>query len=136
MFASRYDIRWKKVLFTLDKYYLMEAGLGRVRNSGFKLEVGDMVENVVFNELLIRGYEVYVGKTTKGEIDFIAIKNGIREYYQVAYLLADETIVEREFGAFDFVMDNYPKYVLSMDYADFSREGIIHKNVIDFLMED
>jgi len=133
--ASRYDIRGKKVLSTLDKYYLMDAGLGRIRNSGFKLEVGAMLENVVYNELLIRGYEVYVGKTVKGKIDFIAIKNDVREYYQVAYLLANEMVIEREFGAFKFVPDQFPKYVLSMDYADFSREGIIHKNIINFLIE-
>jgi len=101
--ASRYDIRGKKVLSTLYKYYLMDAGVGRIRNSGFKLEVGAMLENVVYNELLIRGYEVYVGKTVKGEIDFIAIKNDVREYYQVAYLLVDEKIIEREFSAFKFV---------------------------------
>jgi predicted AAA+ superfamily ATPase len=94
-----------------------------------------MLENVVYNELLVRGYEVYVGKLTKGEIDFIAIKDDVREYYQVAYLLADENVIEREFGAFSFVPDNYPKYVLSMDPVDFSREGIIHKNIIRFLME-
>jgi hypothetical protein len=134
--ASRYDIRGKKVLSTLDKYYLMDAGIGRIRNSGFKLEVGAMLENLVFNELLVRGYEIYVGKTTKGEIDFIANKNDIREYYQVAYLLADEKVIEREFGAFHFVPDHFPKYVLSMDYADFSREGIIHKNIINFLMQE
>lgn len=133
--ALRYDIRGKKILSTLDKYYLMDAGLGRIRNTGFKLEVGAMLENVVYNELLVRGYEVYVGKTSKGEIDFIAIKNDIREYYQVAYLLADEKVIEREFGAFNFVPDNFPKYVLSMDYADFSREGIIHKNIINFLID-
>jgi uncharacterized protein len=134
--ASRYDVRGKKVLSTLDKYYLMDAGLCRIQNSGFKLEVGAMLENVVYNELLVRGYEVYVGKTIKGEIDFIAIKNDIREYYQVAYLLADEKIIEREFGAFRFVPDHFPKYVLSMDYADFSREGIVHKNIINFLIEE
>lgn len=134
--ASRYDIRGKKILSTLDKYYLMDAGLGRIRHTGFKLEVGAMLENVVYNELLVRGYEVYVGKTIKGEIDFIAIKNDIREYYQVAYLLADEKVVEREFGAFRFVPDHFPKYVLSMDNANFSREGIVHKNIINFLLEE
>jgi uncharacterized protein len=134
--ASRYDIRGKKVLSTLDKYYLTDAGLGRIRNSGFKLVIGAMLENVIYNELLVRGYEVYVGKTVKGEIDFIATKNDVREYYQVAYLLADERVIEREFGAFSSVIDNYPKYVLSMDHVDFSRNGIIHKNIVEFLIEN
>ena len=133
--TSRYDIRGKKVLSTLDKYYLMDAGLGRIRNSGFKLEIGAMLENVVYNELLIRGYEVYIGKTLNGEIDFIAIKNGEREYYQVAYLLASDEVILREFGAFKFIKDHFPKYVISMDNADFSRDGIIHKNIVNFLLD-
>lgn len=132
--ASRYDIRSKKVLSTLDKYYLMDAGIGRIRNSGFKLEIGAMLENVVYNELLVRGYQVYIGKTLKGEIDFIATRNDVKEYYQVAYLLADEKIVQREFGAFDSVSDNYDKYVISLDNYDFSREGIKHINLIKFLL--
>jgi len=132
--ASRYDIRGKKVLSTLDKYYLMDAGIGRIRNSCFKLEIGAMLENVVYNELLVRGYQVYIGKTLKGEIDFIATRNDVKEYYQVAYLLADEKIVQREFGAFDSVSDNYDKYVISLDNYDFSREGIKHINLIKFLL--
>lgn len=98
-------------------------------------EIGALLENVVYNELLVRGYEVYVGKTTKGEIDFVAVKDEKKEYYQVTYLLATEDVIEREFGAYKDIQDNYPKYVLSMDRFDFSRDGIIHQNIIDFLME-
>ena len=134
--AVRYDIRGKKILTKMDKYYLTDMGLGRIRNSGFKLELGALLENVVYNELLVRGYDVYVGKTKKGEIDFIAVKGQSKEYYQVAYYLYDEPVIEREFGAFKEIDDNFPKYVLSMDRMDFSREGIIHKNVVDFLLED
>lgn len=92
-------------------------------------------ENVVYNELLVRGYEVYVGKTRSGEIDFVAIKDNQKEYYQVAYYLYDEKVIEREFGAFYHIQDNYPKYVLSFDKMDFSRDGIIHKNILRFLLE-
>lgn len=134
--AMRYDVRGKRVLTRFDKYYLTDAGLGRIKNSGFKLEIGALLENAVYNELLMRGYDVYVGKIAKGEIDFVAVKDGWKEYYQVAYLLASEEVVEREFGAYKNVADNYPKYVLSMDKFDFSREGIIHKNILDFLLED
>lgn len=134
--ASRYDIRGKRILTKMDKYYLTDMGIGRIRNAGFKLEMGALLENVVYNELLIRGYEVYVGKTRNGEIDFVAIKDNKKEYYQVAYYLYDEKVIEREFGAFDGVPDNFPKYVLSFDKMDFSREGIIHKNVLEFLLED
>ena len=133
--AHRYDIRGKQVLTSLDKYYLTDLGLGRIHNSGFKLEMGALLENVVYNELIGRGYEVYVGKIPRGEVDFVAIKNGRKEYYQVAYYLADASVVEREFGAFSKIPDNFPKYVISMDKFDFSREGIIHKNALAFLTE-
>ena len=134
--VSRYDIRGKRILTKMDKYYLTDMGLGRIRNTGFKLEMGALLENVVYNELLFRGYEVYVGKTRNGEIDFVTIKDNKKEYYQVAYYLYDENVIEREFGAFSNVPDNYPKYVLSFDKMDFSRDGIIHKNILNFLMEE
>lgn len=133
--ASRYDVRGKRILTKMDKYYLTDLGLGRIRNSGFKLEMGALLENVIYNELLIRGYEVYVGKTRNGEIDFVAIKGQEKEYYQVAYYLYDQKVIDREFGAFNEVRDNYPKYVISFDKMDFSRDGIIHKNAIQFLLE-
>lgn len=133
--ARRYDIRGKQLLTTLDKYYLTDLGLGRIHNSGFKLEMGALLENVVFNELSLRGYEVFVGKLPKGEIDFVAVRGQEKEYYQVAYYLYDQEVVEREFGAFRKIEDNYPKYVISMDKMDFSRDGIIHKNAVKFLME-
>lgn len=93
-------------------------------------------EDVVYNELLQRGYDVYIGKTKDGEVDFIATKDNIKEYYQVAYLLANDDVIEREFGAFKAIDDNYPRYVLSLDKMDFSRNGIIHKNIIDWLLEN
>lgn len=133
--AQRYDIRGKQLLTTLDKYYLMDLGLGRIHNSGFKLEKGALLENIVFNELCIRGYDVYVGKLPKGEVDFVAIKGKEKKYYQVAYYLYNQEVIDREFGAYESIADNYPKYVISMDRMDFSREGIIHENVIDFLMQ-
>lgn len=133
--AMRYDVRGKRVLTRFDKYYLADVGFGKIKNTGFKTEIGALLENVVYNELLVRGYEVYVGKTTKGEIDFVAVKDGRKEYYQVAYLLATEEVIEREFGAYKGIGDNYPKYVLSMDLFDFSRDGIIHQNLVDYLLE-
>jgi len=132
--AVRYDIRGKRILTRSDKYYLTDLGLAKINNTGFKTEIGSLIENVIYNELVHRGYEVYVGKTVKGEIDFIVMDGEKRSYFQVAYLLADPKVIKREFGAFDSVDDNYPKYVLSMDKYDFSREGIIHMNIIDFLL--
>ena len=133
--ARRYDIRGRKILTTLDKYYLTDLGLGRIHNSGYKLEMGALLENVVYNELLSRGYEVYVGKLPGGEVDFVALKNGKKEYYQVTYYLYDQKVIDREFGAYASIPDNYPKYVISMDKIDFSREGIIHLNALKFLLE-
>lgn len=134
--VSRYDIRGKRILTKMDKYYLTDLGIGRIRNSGFKLEMGALLENVVYNELISRGYEVFIGKTSKGEIDFITVKGQEKAYYQVAYYLYDQKVIDREFGAFRDVPDNFPKYVISFDRMDFSRDGIIHKNVIDFLLEE
>ena len=134
--AQRYDIRGKQLLTTLDKYFLTDLGLGRIHNSGYKLEMGAMLENIVYNELRNRDYEVYVGKIPHGEVDFVAIKGDQREYYQVAYYLTDQSVIDREFDAFRAISDNYPKYVISMDKADFSRDGILHKNVIKFLVEN
>ena len=134
--AQRYDIRGKQLLTTLDKYFLTDLGLGRIHNSGYKLEIGAMLENIVYNELRNRDYEVYVGKIPGGEVDFVAVKGDQREYYQVAYYLTDQSVIDREFDAFKAISDNYPKYVISMDKADFSRDGILHKNVIKFLVEN
>ena len=133
--VQRYDIRGKQLLTTLDKYFLTDLGLGRIHNSGYKLEMGAMLENIVYNELKNRGYEVYVGKIPGGEVDFVAVNGDNREYYQVVYYLTEQSVIDREFGAFKAIADNYPKYVISMDKFDFSRDGIIHKNVIKFLME-
>ncbi len=133
--ATRYDIRGKRILTKMDKYYLTDLGLGRIRNPGFKPEMGALLENVVYNELRVRGCDVYVGKTKNGEIDFAAVNGQQIEYYQVAYYLYDEAVLEREFGAFREVKDNYPKYVLSCDKADLSRNGVTHRNVIDFLLD-
>ncbi len=93
------------------------------------------IENIVYNELVYRGYDVKIGALENKEIDFIAIKNGNKEYYQVCYLLADnENVIEREFGVYKSIDDNYPKYVISTDKFDMSYNGIIHKNIIDWLI--
>ena len=134
--ADRYDVRGKRILNGKYKYYLTDLGIGQVKNSGKRLQIGAYLENIVYNELIARGYDVKIGSFMDREIDFIATRNKEKIYIQVAYLLADESVIEREFGAYKGIEDNYPKYVLSMDKFDFSQEGIIHKNIIDWLMEE
>ena len=133
--AERYDVRGKRILNGKYKYYLMDLGLGQVKNVGKRPQLGAYLENIVYNELVSRGYDVKVGNLEKAEIDFIATRFKEKIYIQVAYILADEDVIDREFGAYKGIEDNYPKYVLSMDKYDFSQEGIIHKNVIDWLLE-
>lgn len=132
----RYDIHGKAILKTLNKYYMTDLGIAQIKNNNFEINKSFAIENIVYNELLKRGYEVYIGKTKKGEIDFIATKKDKKEYYQVAYLLSDEKVIKREFEAYNSISDNYPKYVLSLDRTDLSQEGIIHKNIIKWLLED
>lgn len=133
--ADRYDVRGKRILNGKYKYYLTDLGIGQIKNTGEKKQLGAYLENIVYNELLSRGYDVKVGNLQKGEIDFIATLFKEKIYIQVAYILADDSVVDREFGAYKAIEDNYPKYVLTMDKFDFSQDGIIHKNVIDWLLE-
>lgn len=133
--ADRYDIRGKRILNGKYKYYLTDLGLGQVKNIGKRQQLGAYLENIVYNELISRGYDVKIGNLEKAQIDFIATRFKEKIYIQVAYILADDTVIDREFGAYKDIEDNYPKYVLTMDKHDFSQEGIIHKNVIDWLLE-
>ena len=131
----RYDIHGKAILKTLNKYYMTDLGIAQIKNNNFEINKCFAIENVVYNELLERGYDVYIGKTKKGEIDFIATKTDEKSYFQVAYSLENESVIEREFGAYNGIDDDVPKYVLSLDKKDLSRNGIIHKNIIDWLLE-
>ena len=131
----RYDIHGKAILKTLNKYYMTDLGIAQIKNNNFEINKSFAIENVVYNELLERGYDVYIGKTKKGEIDFIATKTDEKIYIQVTYLLDSEKVIEREFGAFEGLNDDIPKYILSLDKENFSRDGIIHKNIIEWLLE-
>lgn len=133
--VPRYDIRGKKALAFEEKTYVCDLGFFHLKKNRVKDEYNYMMETLCYNELVSRGYQVYVGKTYKGEIDFIATRGDEKIYVQAAYLLADETVAEREFGAYRVIQDNYPKYVISMDKIVSSREGIIHMNVIDFCLK-
>lgn len=134
--VSRQDLKGKGILQFQEKIYLTDHGIREAIYGNNIRDINQVLENIVYIELLRRGYNVYVGKNNSLEVDFVAEKNGEREYYQVAYLLASEETVNREFGAFKGIDDNYPKYVLSLDEFDFSRDGYVHKNIRKFLLEE
>lgn len=133
--TSRYNIRGKSVMTLLEKYYVVDLGLLQLKSPPIEKKVGGRLENIVYNELIARGYDVYIGKTDNGEIDFVVDDFGDRFYIQVADYLSSDEVVEREFGAYKNVADNFPKYVITMDKINYSRDGIIHKNIIDWLLE-
>ncbi len=132
--AQPYDIRGKKLLTRNDKYYLTDLGLGRIKNQNKRPQIGAYLENVIYNELIASGYSVSVGKINGKEVDFIATKNQKKMYIQVCYLLADDATIKREFDVFNDITDNHEKYVVSMDNFDLSNNGIIHMNIIEFII--
>lgn len=131
---NRYDLEGKKIVTVNEKYYCADHGLREALFGKNIQNIDQVLENIVCLELLRRNYKVYVGKKGDLEIDFIAEKQGKKIYIQVAYLLANDETIKREFSVYNFVKDSYPKYVVSMDDLDFSQNGIIHKNIKDFLL--
>lgn len=132
--ASRYDTLGKKLLKVEEKFYLTDHGFRQARGFSNQKDIEWVLENIVYIELLARGYEVKIGKVDQQEIDFIAEREGKRAYYQVSYLLESESTRQREFGVYDKIRDHFPKFVLSMDKLDFSQQGIVHRNLIDWLL--
>ena len=133
---NRYDLEGKKIVTVNEKYYCADHGLREALFGKNIQNIDQVLENIVCLELLRRNYKVYVGKKGDLEIDFIAEKQGKKIYIQVAYLLANDETIKREFSVFNSVKDSYPKYVVSMDDLDFSQNGIIHKNIKEFLLMD
>lgn len=133
--VQRYDIKGKALLSTSEKYYATDLGLRNNVKSSESIDYGRLYENIVYLEMRARGYEIHVGKLGDYEIDFICTKNGKKLYIQVAYLLADREITNREIRPLLAIADNYPKYIVSGDIHDLSGEGIIHKNIISFLLD-
>jgi hypothetical protein len=133
--VRRNDLLGKLVLKTEEKYYIADHGIREAIVGSNEKVIEMILENMVYVELLRRGYTVYIGKVNDKEIDFVA-KNGKNiKYYQVSYLLETDKTRNREFGVYEHIKDNFEKYVLSMDKIDFSQNGIIHKNIEDFLLE-
>ena len=132
--VGRYNITGKTALSNKEKQYAIDMGFRTINTNTINYEDTFYLENIVYNELISRGYTVFAGKTFKGEIDFVAIKEGKKCFIQVAYLMTSEKTIRREFGAYSQITDASPKYVLSLDKMDLSHDGIVHVNIIDFLL--
>ena len=133
--VKREDLQGKQILASNEKYYIADHGIREAVFGGNMKDINLILENIVYMELLRRGYEVRVGRSGNKEIDFVCYKRDEKIYIQVTYLLASEETIQREFGVYDNIQDNFPKYVVSLDEFDMSRNGIKHKNIRDFLLE-
>ena len=132
--VGRYNITGKTALSNKEKQYAIDMGFRTINTNTINFEDTFYLENIVYNELISRGYTVFAGKTYKGEVDFVAIKDGKKCFIQVSYLMTNEETIQREFGAYSMITDASPKYVLSLDKMDLSHDGIVHANIIDFLL--
>lgn len=133
--VKRQDLQGKQILATNEKYYIADHGIREAVYGGNLRDINLVLENIVYLELLRRGYAVTVGKAGDKEIDFVCEQRGQKLYVQVAYLLATPETVEREFRVYDSIRDNFPKYVVSLDEFDMSRDGIKHMNIREFLQK-
>lgn len=134
--VQRNDLIGKKLLSINEKYYIADHGIREAIFENNQRDINQILENIVFIEMLRRGYDVKIGKINNLEVDFICTKYDEKIYIQVTYLLATPETIEREFSVLDQINDNFPKYVISMDQLDMSRNGIKHYNIIDFLLNE
>ncbi len=134
--VKRFDIASKRTLKKIEKHYSVDPGFVLALSDSNQIFVARNLENIIYNELIYRGYDVKIGKTYKGEIDFVVIKDNKKCFIQVTYLLADEETIEREFGAFDSIKDSSPKYVFSLDTLNMSKDNIKHINIEQFLLNE
>lgn len=134
--VKREDLQGRQILASNEKYYIADHGIREAVFGGNMKDINLTLENIVYLELLRRGYEVTIGKAGSKEIVFVCHKRDEKLYVQVTYLLASEETIKREFGAYDSIRDNFPKYVVSLDEFDMSRNGIKHRNIRDFLLAE
>lgn len=132
--VKREDLQGKQILSSNEKYYIADHGIREAIFGGNMRDINLILENIVYLELLRRGFEVTVGRNGNKEIDFVCNKQGEKIYVQVTYLLASQETIDREFGAYDRIKDNFPKYVVSLDEFNMSQNGIKHRNIRDFLL--
>lgn len=132
--ANRYDIKGKQQLKSLEKYYLVDISLRHLLIGEQSRDIGRVLENIVYLELIRRGYKVYIGKLDNLEVDFIAQKGEETHYYQVAAGILDQSTYEREFAPLRKIKDNFPKFVLTMDNFPMGENGIVQENIVSFLL--
>ena len=133
---KRENIKQKRKLLISDKYYLVDSGFYFIFNGSTQRNWGQLLENIVFLELIRQGYSITIGKIQDLEVDFVCRKANQIKYIQVSQSILDENTRKREFKPLEKISDSYPKYVISMDSFDFSANGIIHLNIIDFLKSE
>lgn len=132
--VDRYDIKGRQYLKTTAKYYIADTGLRRILLGTKGEDFGHILENAVFLELRRRFREIYVGVLHNGEVDFVAMENGIPSYFQVAHTVRDETVLARELAPLKAIRDNHPKYLLTLDNdPPLDHDGIKRMNIVDFL---
>ena len=134
--VSRYNIKGKEFLSTLSKYYVADLGLRQMILGNRNIDMGHILENVIYLELLRRKGNVYVGQFDKNEIDFVVINSNEIEYYQVALTVLDENTLKRELDAFKNIKDNYPKYLITLDdiIVNTDYDGIKVVNALEWLL--
>jgi len=135
--ANRFDIKGKEQLKTLSKFYVTDTGIRNMLMGYSDSDIGHVLETVVYFELLRRGYQVFIGKWYDSEVDFLAIRQDTRKYYQVTLSMMSENVKTRELAPLTAIHDNYEKYILSMDKSYITdHEGIRFQNIIDFLLSE
>ncbi len=132
--VKRFNIVGKQSMSYIEKQYAVDTGFRMINTNLVNFEDTFFLENIIYNELISRDYEVFTGKTYKGEIDFVVISGRKKCFIQTAYYLSSKETIDREFGAFKPISDAAPKYVFSLDRFDYSRDGIAHLNIVDFLL--
>lgn len=135
--APRFNIKGKQLLTNLPKYYIVDIGMRNILIRNKESDIGHIIENLAYLELMRRGYDVYVGDIDKGEVDFVAIKNNQTEYYQISATTLNPDTLARELAPLQSVQDNYPKYLLTLDelFGEANYNGIQKKNLIKWLLE-
>lgn len=132
--TQKFYLSGKQALRGSKKYYAIDNGFRTINTNTVDFASSFYLENLIYNELKSRQYDVFTGKTYNSEIDFVVVKNSKKCYVQVAYLLSDKRTIKREFGAFSSIKDASPKFVFSLDKVDMSHDGITHLNIIDFCL--